>query len=284
MVRTHDCEPTLDDNQVVEFCKTGFLMLDGVVPDEINRRTLEFVNDNPSLQPIEILNQDWFDEHVIKNTQAVGAVRSLLGRDVGLPITIANHRSECPLPAQEWHFDGGSKYGPELDYLQVFYYPQDCPEEMGPTEVLPGSHYLFALRKYISHLGRIRGAYRTVAPAGSIFITVYSIWHRRSESTGAGVRNNLKYNYWRNVPPERDWIKDPDFDIATTDFALSDFMDLARPTFRQQFRDADDAAEMYTWLCGKSEHFRLMGGLGWPLPLQHRVDKPYGVPAGLTSD
>ncbi len=29
--------------------------------------------------------------------------------------------------------------------LQVFYYPQDVPREMGPTEILPGSHFLYSI-------------------------------------------------------------------------------------------------------------------------------------------
>ena len=37
---TYECPPTLTDTQVLEFCKKGFLMLEGVVPDEINQRTL----------------------------------------------------------------------------------------------------------------------------------------------------------------------------------------------------------------------------------------------------
>ena len=121
----------------VEFSKNGYLMLEGVVPDEINRRTLEYVDANPSMRPNEILLEEWFDQNVMKNAEAAGAVRSLLGRDFALPNRISNHRVECPLPAQEWHFDGGSKYGPELNYLQVFYYPQDCPLELGPTELDP---------------------------------------------------------------------------------------------------------------------------------------------------
>ena len=28
-MRTHDCEPTLNDSEVLEFCKQGFLLLPG---------------------------------------------------------------------------------------------------------------------------------------------------------------------------------------------------------------------------------------------------------------
>ena len=284
-MRTHRCEPTLSDSEVLDFCKNGFLMLKGVVPEETNRRTVEFL-DFPALsgrprphEPSDILAQDWFVDDVVLNEHAAGAVRSLLGNTFGLPVLVSNHRATCPGPAQEWHVDGNSRYGPELDYLQVFYYPQDCPIEMGPTEMLPGSHFLFSLQGYMGHYGTIRGSQHAVAPAGSIFLTVYSIWHRRSASTGEGIRNNLKYNYWRTVPPTRDWIAEPDFDPATVDYSLP------APTFRQQSRDCHDSAEMFSWLCGESGSFRNMGGQGWPKgeSVVSYIDKPYGVPAGLSA-
>ena len=50
-MRACDCTPTLNDSQVVEFCKNGFLMLEDVVPEEINRRTVEYADANPSGSP-----------------------------------------------------------------------------------------------------------------------------------------------------------------------------------------------------------------------------------------
>ena len=55
---TYDCEPTLTDHQVIEFCQKGFIILEGVVPDEVNRRTNEFLDDHPQMEPIEILQED----------------------------------------------------------------------------------------------------------------------------------------------------------------------------------------------------------------------------------
>jgi hypothetical protein len=189
---------------------------------------------------------------------------------------MSNHRVECPGPAQEWHIDAGSVFGPELDYLQVFYYPQDCPRDLGPTEVLPGSHFLFASQESMSHYGRIKGSYHTVAPAGSFFIAVYSIWHRRSESWGAGLRNLLKYNYWRTQSPKHDWIVDPDFDFATVDYRLHG------QTHRPHKRDSYDSARMYFWLRGESEKFRIKGGQGWPETEANFNQVPYGIPSGLS--
>ena len=160
-------------------------MLEGVVPDEINKRVVECIEAyEGNYDPF--LKEDWFVENVLLNPQAAGAVRSLLGENFALPIGIANHRVVCPSLAQNWHHDGASRYGPELNHLQVFYYPQDCPKEMGPTEVVPGSHFVHSLQSWMAHYGSIGSAVKMVAPAGSIFITVYPIWHRRSKSTAKG--------------------------------------------------------------------------------------------------
>ncbi len=273
-MKTHTCQPTLTDTQVLGFCKQGFLLLKAVVPDEINRSAIAFLDKNPSHEPTEILLEDWFVDNVILNPQAAGAVRSLLGQNFGLPIVMSNHRVICPSPAQNWHRDGNSKHGPALNYLQVFYYPEDCSLDLGPTELLPGSHFLFSLSKHMGHYGGIQGSFRAAAPAGSIFITVYSIWHRRSAASGKGRRNLLKYNYWRTESPRRDWIHEPDFDLATANYKLD------APTFREQFRDCNDAAEMFFWLLGKSDAFHLTGGQGWPLNryVGKYMDRPYGVP------
>ena len=114
----------------------------------------------------------------------------------------------------------------------------------------------------MGHYGGIQGSVHAFLPAGSIFLTVYNIWHRRSASTGHGVRNNLKHNYWRTVPPARDWIIEPDFDVAAADYSFGGFLSTEVPTFQQQFRDLFDSAEMLLWLRGESDKFRLKGGQG----------------------
>ncbi|MDP7132970.1 MAG: hypothetical protein QF437_20915, partial [Planctomycetota bacterium] len=132
---TYDCAPTLTDSEVLEFCKNGYLMLEGVVPEEVNRRTLEYVDAQPQMEPTEILKEAWFHDNVTINPVAAGAVRSLLGKDFHLPILMSNHRIKCPAGSQGWHVDGNFDFKLVLPYLQVFYYPQETPAENGPTEV-----------------------------------------------------------------------------------------------------------------------------------------------------
>ena len=268
-----DVAPTLNDTQVLEFCKQGYLMLEGVVPDSINRRVAEYLaahpyptDDGGAFEDDGLLQQPWFVDGVLLNPQAAGAVRSLLGRNPTLPTWMYNHQARSPRPAQGWHRDGCSRYGHALNHLQVFYYPQDTPLELGPTEVLPGSHFLFNLVKFMGHYRSISWAVHTAAPAGSIFLTVYSIWHRRPPSTAPGIRNMLKYVYWRMAPPEHDWIVEPDFNLDDLNDLENTHYHGQRPPVPEQFRDWHDVAEMFYWLRGKSHQFgEFLGTDGWPM-------------------
>ena len=271
--RTFDCEPTLTDSQVIEFCRRGYMVFEGVVPEEVNQRTTDFLEEHSGSEPTELYCEDWFMDHVICNPTTTGAVRSLLGRDFHLPVLLSNHRRKWPVPwqQQEWHIDGNYKHGPALEYLQVFYYPQETPEELGPTELLPGSHFLRYQHRFMGHLDNLRYRVKTAAPAGSIFLTIYQIWHRGGHAQ-SGMRNNLKYFYWRTTPPTRDWIKEPDFDFSTADFEL----DL--PTMGEDFKGGIRTAEMFFWLCGMHDWFQNLGGQSWPLLASNRHGKPYAFP------
>ena len=279
MHETYRCDPTLNDSQVIDFCIHGFLKLDGVVSDEVNARAMAYADENPSLNPDEILDEPWFRENVILNPEAIGAVRSILGNDVVLPYKMTNHRNQNPSEGQKWHVDGGAIYGPAVHFLQVFYYPQATVPEDGPTEVLPGSHFLSSDQRLMGHYGNIRGSVLTTAPAGTIFLTNYSIWHRKTPGTSTTLRNLFKYNYWRTREPTCDWIHEPGFDPATANYGI----DVSKWwfAFRQQFRDHRDAAEMFFWLSGRHAEYQFMGGQGWPAPAIRRDMQRLGYPGDI---
>ncbi len=116
-----------------------------VVPEHINLRCVRFLAQlaarnrranggvNPGhfgpsdVDPVALLGEDWFVDEVLLCPKVIGAVRSLLGARVGLPVLLHNHRitpANSPAPEQSFHHDGGSVFGPELHYLQVFYCKQ----------------------------------------------------------------------------------------------------------------------------------------------------------------
>ena len=265
-----DCVPTLTDREVIDFCRNGFLMLPGVVPDDINRQVLDYLDDVDSThEPTPIMRESFFVDGVLMNPHAAGAVRSLLGSGFTLPLLISNHRGPLPYTRpQSWHRDGGTIYTSALEYLQVFYYPEECTEEMGPTVLLPGSHFMRNKAPMMAHLGSIQGTVSTASPAGTIFLTVYGVWHRRSKAVSgprgkSRYRNLLKYNYWRTAPPARDWVRQEDIDFNKIDF------NPPAGVF-EQFQGGIAAARMFTWLCGAEDQYRKRGGQCWPIALTVR--------------
>lgn len=278
--RAFDATPTMTDSQVLEFCRDGHLLLKGIVPDEINQRARDWLDGKLPLNPVvmppgmtlkdlehirathepsAILLEEWFIEHVLMNPQLAGVLRSLLGANVGLPVITSLHRANCPLPAQGWHQDADHVFGPELNFLEVFYFPQDTPAGLGPTEVASGTHIGPAQRNIEDQGVLLEG------PAGTIGIHHQSILHRRGVSTSTGVRDMLKYNYWRSAPPQRDWITEDDFSFHTAYYG--------------GHRLAIFAAHMFYWLCGKDDEYRVLGGQAWPWRTPQQVFPSYGFNA-----
>lgn len=278
--RTFDCEPTLTDSQVLAFCREGHLLLKGVVPSAINERTCAWLDGdipaNPSYipagltqadldrirfthEPSTIFLEDWFVDHVLLNPQLAGAMRSLLGPNVGLPVLASHHRAECPMEAQGWHQDADHVFGPELRFLEVFYFPQDTPVELGPTELVPGSHIRPASRD------SAEGGAFCDGPAGTIGIHHQSILHRRGKSTAKGLRRMLKYNYWRTTPPVRNWKVEENFDFQRAYYG-------GHGTARYY-------AHIFYWLCGKGDQFRTIGGQAWPWQTENQIGPSYGFDA-----
>lgn len=272
-MKTHDCAPTLTDTQVLDFCRNGVLMLDGVVPDEINRRVIDYLSTPEGSRPDmpKLLSEDWFVDHVVLNAQAAGALRSLLGKNFALPNQLALHRTEGPSLGQRWHIDSNAKRRPELVQVQLFYLPQAVTLDMGPTELLPGSHYLFSEGSLLGHYDRIRGTFRAVGSAGSIYMDIYNIWHRRMPTMAVGRRDMLKYTCWRTSPPERDWIIEPDFDVATADYRIDGL------PFGTGTRDCIESARMFFWMLGRSDDFNIVGGHSWPMHADFTT-RPYWAP------
>lgn len=278
---TYDCPPTLTDSQVVEFCKTGYILLEGVVPDEINQRVVAWLEDHRAAgrdrQVVELLAENWFIEHVVRNAQAAGVMRSLLGADYAEPNWLAWFRGEGRSAPGQWHVDGGSRFSPALDILKWFYYPADTPAELGPTEFVTGSHHVYHQVRFMAHYDAIRGVWKCAAPAGSIMLGAYALWHRRARCTADGVRHMVTSSVHRTSPPRRDWIAEADFDITDVNFHLDE------PRFGEQFRQCHDASRLFCWLCGQIDDFETEPGPAWPEP-RHKADHPrHGLPEGLNN-
>ena len=142
-----DVKPTMTDQAVLDFCKTGLLMLERVIPEATNRWVTEYL-DQEDATPNALVQDPRYIEEVLLHPEVAGAARSLLGANFQLPDWMANHRLVGQTPAKQWHVDGGSGFERLCNLLQVFYIPQSNTQEMGPTLFLPGERGTRSLRSF----------------------------------------------------------------------------------------------------------------------------------------
>ena len=319
--RTFDCAPTLTDSQVLDFCRTGVLLLPGVVPDDVNARARDYlegrIESRPQSipagmtvdtlermrgtgEPSGILLEPWFIEGVLLQPQLAGALRSLLGAGVGLPVVASHHGrlgalageqsaaavTEPVQAAAAWHQDADCLFGPELNFLEVFYFPQDTPPEAGPTEVVPGTQN-GRVPPVQKEEGYEHGdAVLCAGGAGTLAIHHQSILHRRAAITVSQPRHMLKCtlplacpsrscgcsesarapadNYWRTSAPRRDWVVQPDFDLQTAYYGGHDI--------------ARFVAHSLFWLHGRGDDYRIVGGQAWPASIENQIGPSWGFP------
>jgi hypothetical protein len=110
-----DCAPSLSSSAVIDFCRDGYMVFAGVVPPTINERCCEFLDAHTHAArdahaaTVGLFQEEWFVDEVLCCPTVVGAIRTLLGHDFGLPVMLSNHRAALDGigEAQAWHHDGG---------------------------------------------------------------------------------------------------------------------------------------------------------------------------------
>ena len=85
-----------------------------------------------------------------------------------------------------------------------FYYPQDVPEDLGPTAVLPGSQYYDT-----GESAHEQPELSLCGEAGTVTIVHYDLWHRATPNRSDKKRYMLKFLFSRlDEPSSPDWQSD----------------------------------------------------------------------------
>ena len=80
----------------------------------------------------------------------------------------------------------------------AFYYPQDVTLDMGPTSVIPGTHYYNTPDQ-----AHQRAEAPLCAPAGTVTLVHYDLWHRATPNDSDQKRFMMKFLFCRLHNPER---------------------------------------------------------------------------------
>ena len=140
-------------------------------------------------------------QKVLDDPNVKGALTSLLGTDYYMQPHRHPHYNPPGSPGQNMHQDGGKRWSHHTRRLLVFYYPQDTPLELGPTGVVPMSHY------YSTREGSgVAPEQPIVGKAGTVAFANYDLWHRAMPNGSEKRRYMMKFLYTRmSEPQEPTW-------------------------------------------------------------------------------
>ena len=211
----------LDDSEVANFIVNGYHLLQLNLSDHVNKniaKTLDEMLENPGdaiMDVVPELNQ------VIEHPLVRGALISLAGHDYELYFHRHWHVKEPGSSSMPWHQDGKNRRGPKMDRFLGLYYPTDVSADMGPTMVVPGTHFRDAPSDRMKTYSNIRGQVPMVVKAGTFAITHFDLWHGTAANRSSRRRHMIKFTFNRTRPNmQATWNHDPEVMDRALDWHL----------------------------------------------------------------
>ncbi len=197
-------EHLLTDAQMRHFIVNGYVTVTTDLPaqfhDAIYEKTMTVFDKegNPGNNLVPRIPEI---QRVLDDSNVKGALTSLLGADYYMQPHRHPHYNPPGSKGQGLHQDGGKRWSHHTRRLLVFYYPQDTPLELGPTGVVPMSHY------YSTREGaEISPEQPIVGKAGTVAFANYDLWHRAMPNGSEKRRYMMKFLYTRmSEPQEPTW-------------------------------------------------------------------------------
>ena len=195
-----DTKYLLTDDQMRHFIVNGYVIVNTDLPasfhDFIYGRTEEVFekegNPGNNLLPRIPEIQTVFDDKWV-----IGGLISVLGEDYYMQPHRHPHFNRPKSEGQRMHQDGGRRWSHHTRRLLVFYYPQDTPIELGPTGIVPGSHY------YNTPDGAtVSDELPVCGKAGTVAIVNYDLWHRGMPNRTDKNRYMMKFLFARMSEPQ----------------------------------------------------------------------------------
>jgi hypothetical protein len=190
----------LTDTQMASFIANGYITVTpNFLPDFHAEVFAQFEdvfekegNPGNNLLPRVPLVRQIFDAPVV-----TGTLRSIVGDDYYLQPHRHPHFNPANSKGQHMHQDGGKRWSHRTRYLLAFYYPQDTPVELGPSGIVPGSHYFSTPEG-----ARTDQETPLTSPAGTVTIANYDLWHRQMPNQTDQNRYMVKFLFARMSEPQ----------------------------------------------------------------------------------
>lgn len=191
----------LSSVQMARFVTHGYLRMDAVVPDELNRQAVEVLSAGIPAVPYGTALHDAFpDGSFARRLVGIPAVAGALRSLVGPAPTVDHHAVHVREPregnAQPLHSDAIIDVRPDAFDVQLMYYPHEVTADMGGTLAVPGSHLRRTNESDTGRYQNLLGQVRLTCPAGTVMVLHHGIWHggRRNDSGTRRYMFKIRFN------------------------------------------------------------------------------------------
>jgi len=211
-----DSQNLLTDDQMIDFIIRGYILIAPPFRAGLNEEVCDQFDRNGTPQ-VDFENDPYFERmldvapalrEVFEHPIVEGAFTSLLGksrRNFGW----YNHALKPGMGGAQWHQDDINIRHHQVRRLTVMYYPQDVTPDMGPTFVVPSTHFLNTPTDQMHTWGNVRTQVALTVPAGTLAITHYDLWHSASRNVSDKMRYMVKlYTARTEEPSTPDWNHD----------------------------------------------------------------------------
>jgi hypothetical protein len=193
----------LTDAEMITFISHGYHLVETDFPPEFHRQVVAELEAHPKDQGNGVLAAVPALQQVYDHSRVKGALVSILGEDCQMN----GHRHCHVIPphkmsSQGWHQDGTNVRHHQTRTVLAMYYPHDVPPDMGPTAILPGTHFRNAPTDRMSSYTNIKGTRFLTVKAGTVAITHYDLWHAGTLNRTDRPRYMLKFLFDRMSPPK----------------------------------------------------------------------------------
>jgi HEAT repeat protein len=190
----------LNDAAMREFIANGYVTTQVDLPrsfhDEAYRRLSE-VFEKEGNPGNNLLPRIPMIQKVLDDPSVHGALTSVAGGDYLIHPHRHPHYNPSGSPGQGMHKDAWARRHHRPRLFMAFYYPQDTPEELGPTAIVRGTH----LYNTAQHGPNNEGETRLTGEAGTVTIVHYDLWHRGTPNRSDKTRFMVKFLFLRLSEP-----------------------------------------------------------------------------------
>src|ERR1044071_6361411 len=136
----------LNDDEIARFIVQGYLIIEGTLPLSFHQHLeaeaeKRFQKCNTRMAAAEVFATTEDLRRVYDDPKIKGALESLLGPNYSMNDHRPCHIMFPGTEWQPWHQDGVNMRHHQVRRLLAMYYPHDVTPDLGPTVVMPGTHF-----------------------------------------------------------------------------------------------------------------------------------------------